>query len=74
MLKNKITPIPGLFDLKALEEKLVEQDEAFRHFTKEILFQTNPQTASAEILAEGLAVIHERLGNMLTMLLRSGGG
>ena len=67
--------IPGIINLEELNTKLVNQDEDFREFCGAI--QRNTSFSHTEIqtilLAEGLAIIHERLGNMITLLLSSAG-
>lgn len=63
-----------MIDIRALNETLAAQDEALRARFAEILKQeadsANP-AAWIELLAEGLAAIHERQGNQIVLMLQS---
>ena len=63
-----------MIDIPALNSKLVEQDNALRQkFADLIAAMPDDHAGStlAEVVAEGLAAIHERQGNMITLMLRT---
>ena len=63
-----------MIDVPALNSKLVAQDEALRQkFARLIESMTDDRTGQAlvEVMAEGLAAIHERQGNLITVMLRT---
>lgn len=62
--------IPKPIHPQELHDQIVVQDEAFRNFVEGVVFQAEKGDSSAAValLGEGLAVIHERLGNIFEML------
>ena len=62
-----------MIDVPALNSKLVAQDEALRQKFScliESITDDRPGQALVEVVAEGLAAIHERQGNLITLMLR----
>jgi hypothetical protein len=64
----------GIINLYELNDRLIQQDVAFRDLLESTRTTTMTEEAKQTmILAEGLAVIHERLGNLITLTLSHGG-
>ena len=61
-----------MINLTELHTNLVDQDTALRSamnwWTESDRLRTMPALSTAEILAEGLCAIHERLGNIAEIL------
>lgn len=59
-----------MIDVTQLHTNLVKQDDKMREFMAYYtgIAHSNPTYATAEILAEGLCAIHERLGNIAEIL------
>ncbi len=63
-----------MINIAALNSQLVEQDEALRARFTQITSRVTDDDAMralAELIGEGLAAIHERQGNMITLMLRT---
>jgi hypothetical protein len=63
-----------VIDIPALNSKLVAQDEALRTRFAGLIESMSDDTAGqalVEVVAEGLAAIHERQGNLITLMLRT---
>ncbi len=63
-----------MIDIPALNSKLVAQDEALRRRFAGLIEEMSDDTAGqalVEVVAEGLAAIHERQGNLITLMLRT---
>lgn len=63
-----------MIDIHALNSQLVAQDEALRaRFASltESMSNDDAGRALVEVVAEGLAAIHERQGNLITLMLRT---
>ena len=61
-----------MIDIPALNSKLVAQDEVLRaRFARltESMGNDDAGRALVEVVAEGLAAIHERQGNLITLML-----
>lgn len=61
-----------MINIPALNSKLVAQDEALRaRFAglTESMSNDDAGRALVEVVAEGLAAIHERQGNLITLML-----
>ena len=62
-----------MIDISAINNRLVKQDEALRSRMAEISAQPSVDPSMKiliELLGEGLAAIHERQGNLITMMLQ----
>lgn len=62
-----------MIDISAINNRLVKQDEALRARMAEISAQPSVDPSMKiliELLGEGLAAIHERQGNLITMMLQ----
>ncbi len=62
-----------MIDISATNNRLVKQDEALRARMAEISAQPSVDPSMKiliELLGEGLAAIHERQGNLITMMLQ----
>ena len=63
-----------MINITAINDELVEQDGALRGLFANIADQAplDPSTrAIVDTLAAGLAAIHERQGNLITLMLRT---
>jgi hypothetical protein len=63
-----------MINITAINDELVEQDSALRDLFANIADQAplDPSTrAIVDTLAAGLAAIHERQGNLITLMLRT---
>lgn len=63
-----------MIDISGVNAKLVEQDEVLRAQFAEIArrVEADPAThALVEVLSEGLAALHERQGNLITLMLQT---
>jgi hypothetical protein len=63
-----------VIDIAALNAKMVEQDEALRNQFAQIADQhdADPATrAVLDLIGAGLAAIHERQGNLITLMLQT---
>ena len=63
-----------MINITAINEELVEQDRALREMLADIADQSplDPSTrAIVNTLAAGLAALHERQGNLITLMLRT---
>lgn len=63
-----------MIDIASLNQQLVEQDAALRATLggSAALASDDPaMTALAQLLTEGLCAIHERQGNLITLMLRT---
>ena len=63
-----------MINITAINDELVEQDKALRNLLADVAEQTQldpSTTAIADTLAAGLAAIHERQGNLITLMLRT---
>ena len=63
-----------MINVTEVNNRLAEQDQALRDTFAQIarLYDSEPTTqALIELLSEGLAAIHERQGNLITILLRT---
>jgi len=63
-----------MIDITEINNRLADQDQALRDKFSQIAgrLDSDPTTqALVELLSEGLAAIHERQGNLITMLLRT---
>jgi hypothetical protein len=63
-----------MINITDVNNRLAEQDQALRDTFSQIArrFDSDPNTqALIEVLGEGLAAIHERQGNLITILLRT---
>ena len=64
-----------MINIPALNKQLIEQDEALRARFAEVAAGTDldpGMKALLELVGDGLAAIHERQGNMITLLIRTG--
>ena len=57
-----------MIDIGKLNDELVAQDEGLRRQLSSLV--GNQQGSGDRILAEGLCAIHERLGNLITLMLQ----
>jgi hypothetical protein len=63
-----------MINIAAIDEQLAEQDRTLRDVLSGIAEQAplDPSTrAIVDTLAAGLAAIHERQGNLITLMLRT---
>ena len=63
-----------MIDIPALNSKLVAQDDALRQKFADLIEAMPDDNAGqtlVEVVAAGLAAIHERQGNLITMMLRT---
>jgi hypothetical protein len=63
-----------MINITAINDELVEQDRSLRDLLADIAEQApiDPSTrAVIDTLAAGLAAIHERQGNLITLMLRT---
>lgn len=63
-----------MINITAINDELLEQDRALRNLLAHIAEQAplDPSTtAIVNTLAAGLAAIHERQGNLITLMLRT---
>ena len=63
-----------MIDVAALNRQLVEQDDALRERFTQIIGSTSADPATRalmELVSAGLAAIHERQGNAITLLVRT---
>ena len=63
-----------MINIAAINDELVEQDRALRDLLAHIAEQTpldSSTTAIVNTLAAGLAAIHERQGNLITLMLQT---
>jgi len=63
-----------MIDISAINDRLIEQDDALRTRMAALSAQAavDPSTkVLLELLAEGLAAIHERQGNLITLMLQT---
>jgi hypothetical protein len=63
-----------MINITAINDELVEQDRALRDLFADIAGQAplDPSTrAIVDTLAAGLAAIHKRQGNLITLMLRT---
>ena len=64
-----------MINIPALNKQLVEQNEALRSRFADVAASTDldpAMKALLELVGDGLAAIHERQGNMITLLIRTG--
>lgn len=63
-----------MIDVAALNRQLVEQDHALRERFAQIVEGSGADPAQQtllELISEGLAAIHERQGNAITLMVRT---
>ncbi|MGK2954700.1 MAG: hypothetical protein ACSLFI_03385 [Solirubrobacterales bacterium] len=64
-----------MINIPDLNKRLIEQDKALRARFDDVAagMDLDPgMKALLEVVSEGLAAIHERQGNMITLLIRTG--
>jgi hypothetical protein len=64
-----------MINIPDLNKRLIEQDEALRSRFADVAARADldpSMKALLELVGEGLAAIHERQGNMITLLIRTG--
>lgn len=63
-----------MIDIAALNAQLVAQDDALRAKLAAVIDTMSDDTTGqslVQVVADGLAAIHERQGNMITLMLRT---
>lgn len=63
-----------MIDIPALNSQLVTQDDVLRQTLEKLVAATTEETSArtlVAVVAEGLAAIHERQGNLITLMLRT---
>lgn len=78
--ESTLTPIPEKektmarsgININEYNAQLVDQDDELRGLFKAIISTSDDEKMMPEILAEGLCAIHERLGNIAILLLKTG--
>ncbi|MGK2954087.1 MAG: hypothetical protein ACSLFI_00185 [Solirubrobacterales bacterium] len=63
-----------MIDIPTLNSQFVAQDDALRQTLAKLVAAMTEETSAralVAVVAEGLAAIHERQGNLITLMLRT---